>query len=400
MDLRSPYPFWLLRHGIIHSYPSLQDEIKTEVAIIGAGISGALVAHSLLQAGFEVAMIDRRHAGMGSTAASTSLLQYELDTPLHQLAKKVGLYQAVEAYQLCRQSIYDLERICSELPEKDLLHKRPSFQFASFKKHVPALKEELRLRRDAGIKVDWLEDYEVKEMFDIEKPGGLLSADGAEADAYRITHALLQHGMSNGVRVYDNTEVISIRHLRKGVELLTADNKRVKARRLVIACGYESQQYIPKKIQELHATFAIVSEPGAVTEFWYKNALIWETAVPYLYLRTTKDRRVLAGGKDVPFSNPQKRDAILKTKAKQIEEAVCRLMPSLHIRTDFQWAGTFASTKDGMPYIGGIPERPHTYFALGFGGNGITFSVIAARAICDAIMGKRNRALELFSFKR
>src|SRR5688572_22804661 len=90
MDLRSNYPYWLFRHGILNSYPSLHKDINADVAIIGAGISGSLVAWQLCRAGYKVVMADRRHAGMGSTAANTALLQYEIDIPLHRLIEIAG----------------------------------------------------------------------------------------------------------------------------------------------------------------------------------------------------------------------------------------------------------------------------------------------------------------------
>jgi glycine/D-amino acid oxidase-like deaminating enzyme len=75
-------------------------------------------------------------------------------------------------------------------------------------------------------------------------------------------------------------------------------------------------------------------------------------------------------------------------------------MPHIPLKPDFSWAGAFAVTKDGLPYIGSIPERPNTYFALGFGGNGITFSVIAAEILQDLIQGKKNESAGLFEFNR
>jgi len=75
-------------------------------------------------------------------------------------------------------------------------------------------------------------------------------------------------------------------------------------------------------------------------------------------------------------------------------------MTHIPLKPDFSWAGAFATTKDGLPYIGTIPERPNTYFALGFGGNGITFSVIAAEILRDLIQGKKNENAKLFMFNR
>ena len=106
------------------------------------------------------------------------------------------------------------------------------------------------------------------------------------------------------------------------------------------------------------------------------------------------------GGKDIPFSNPIKRDKLLNTKTKQLEKAFTKLFPKLQFKTDFSWAGTFASTKDGLPYIGSIRQRPHTFFALGYGGNGITFSVAAAAIIKDMLIGKKNEDAAIFKFDR
>jgi glycine/D-amino acid oxidase-like deaminating enzyme len=400
MNLHSPLPYWLLHHGIINSYPSLNHDIKTDIAIIGAGISGALVANELCRAGYEVTITDRRHVGFGSTAASTSLLQYEIDEPLHRLIQLVGEKKATRSYHLCRQAIDDVEELCGKLNDPGLFLRRPSFQFASFINHVTALREEYSLRRQAGLSVRWLEEQEIKKKFGFSKPAGILSKDGAEADAYKITHRLLETFIRKGLHVYDNTEITSVSHKRKEVELTTFNKRKIRAKKLIIACGYESQKYIPFKVQDLQSTFAIASEPLEQKNFWYRNALIWETRIPYLYLRTTNDNRIIAGGKDIPFTNPNKRDHMLPQKAKSLEREFTNLFRQIKFKTDFRWAGTFASTKDGLPFIGAIRQRPHTYFALGFGGNGITFSAIAATLIKDLLQGKKNKDADIFKFDR
>jgi glycine/D-amino acid oxidase-like deaminating enzyme len=400
MNLRSPEPYWLLRHGIINSYPSLHTNIKTDIAIIGAGISGALLASELSSTGHKIVVLDRRHAGTGSTAASTALLQYEIDTPLHKLVEMVGEKNAVKSYLLCRDAIDKVEKICTRLQNDGLFVSKPSLQYASYKKDDAGLRKEYQLRKKAGIAIQWLEEKDIRDKFGFKRSAALLSKNGAEADAYRIAHKLLRNCIKKDVEVYDNTEVVDIRHEKRGVVLTTADNKKIHAKKLFIACGYESQKYIPFNVQLLHSTYAIASEPFETKDFWHKNALIWETATPYLYMRTTDDCRIIIGGKDVPFTNPGRRDEILPLKTKALEMSFKKLFPAIPFKTDFKWTGNFAGTKDGLPYIGSIPQRPHTYFALGFGGNGITFSVIAARLLKEAIEGKKNPDLDIFSFNR
>jgi glycine/D-amino acid oxidase-like deaminating enzyme len=78
----------------------------------------------------------------------------------------------------------------------------------------------------------------------------------------------------------------------------------------------------------------------------------------------------------------------------------CKLFPGLVFKPEFSWAGTFGSTRDGLPFIGTYKKLPHSLFALGFGGNGITFSVIAAEIIADIIKRRTNKNIKLFSFDR
>lgn len=76
------------------------------------------------------------------------------------------------------------------------------------------------------------------------------------------------------------------------------------------------------------------------------------------------------------------------------------LLPSLDSRTAFAWAGTFAETLDGLPFIGRAEGFPHVLFALGYGGNGITFSLIASEILTDACCGRQDRDAALFAIDR
>lgn len=399
MDLRTDYPFWLLDKGIPASYPSLDRDISTEVVIIGAGISGALVAWQLCQAGVRCVIVDKRHVGMGSTAATTGLLQYETDTPLTELMGKVGYRQACDSYLLCSAAIDELEKLGKRFRHAEFA-RRPSLQYASFKKDIPGLKKEYTLRKSIGLELDWLEEEGIESRFGFSKAAGLFSAQGAVVNAYGLTHALLKECRGAGLEVYDRTDITRIVHHKRGIELITGDKRRIRARKLVIACGYESGKYLPKRVDTLFTTYALVSEPFAEARLWFENAMIWETARPYLYLRTTLDNRIMIGGKDDDFTSPGLREEALPRKAKQLEKAFAGLFPDKRFKTDFYWAGSFASTKDGLPYIGALPGRGPIYFALGFGGNGIVFSQLASVLLRDIMMGRPNKNAKIFRFDR
>ncbi|MFL5788394.1 MAG: NAD(P)/FAD-dependent oxidoreductase [Flavisolibacter sp.] len=400
MDLRTYYPYSLLKHGIIQSYPSLSKNIKTDVAIIGAGISGAIVAWQLSKAGIDFVMLDKGHVGQGSTAASTSLIQYELDMPLYKLIKLRGYETAIKSYEWCKKAISDLKKITEEVNDSDNYKEKYSLQFASFKKSVEGLKKEYQIRKQAGFKVDYFDSQETFKQFGIKKPAAIYSYEAAELDAYVLTHKILKSIQAKGHAVYDHTEIKKIVNEKKDITLFTSEGNKIITKKLIITCGYESGKYIPKKLESLRCTYAIISEPLQLKEIWTDNCLIWETSDPYLYLRTTNDNRVIIGGKDTRYFPLKEQLAHLPFKIKSLTKAFSSLFPDIKIKVDFSWAGAFASTRDGLPYIGSVEEIPNTYFALGYGGNGITFSVIAAELITSSILGKKHQSEHMFSFNR
>jgi glycine/D-amino acid oxidase-like deaminating enzyme len=400
MNLYEQLPYWLIRDGIVSHYPSLDGGVRIDIAVIGAGISAALTAWHLRNAGMSIAVFDRRHVGMGSTAASTAFLQYEIDTPLTQLSAMVGEHNAAKSYQLCRKAIYDIREICGTLKPNFDFKMVPSLQHATYKTHIPALENEYRIRRKYGFELDWLDEHDLLDKFKLNAPAGILSADGGQVDAYLFTHALFKDLCACGHSVYSNTTIKEIEHNKGGVILHAGDGTKISARKLIIACGYESLKYVPQKIADIQTTYALVSEPLPNEYFWYKNSLIWETAEPYTYFRVVSENRILIGGRDDPFHHPHVLPSVISRKTDQLVSAFRKRMPHIPLKADFSWAGAFATTADGLPYIGAIPERPNTYFALGFGGNGITFSVIAAQIIRDMVLGKKNPDAHLFSFDR
>ena len=399
MDLTSGYPLWLVKSGIPYTYPKLERNLKTDVLILGGGISGALTAHYLIKNNIECVVADCRTIGLGSTCASTSLLQYQVDVPLNELVSKVGKKNAVRSYHLSARSVDELESICRKISFTAFERKKTLF-YASHLKDAELIKKEYQLQKEAGFRVQYWDEELIQKRFGIDSAAALYSDHSAQTDAYLLTHSLFQYNLPKGLKVYDRTCIKSIVHTKKGVRVRTENGHIIQARKLVYATGYESVKYIHKKIVDLHSTYAIASEQLPTNKLWYNNCLLWETKQPYLYMRTTRDSRLLVGGRDESFYNPRKRDQLIKTKSRLLRKDFGKLFPHIVWKPEFSWTGTFGSTKDGLPYIGYYQNLPNALFALGFGGNGITFSWIAARIIADLLKGRTNRDSNLFSFNR
>jgi len=400
MNLYSGYPFWLIKDGLPFDYPKLETSIKTDVVILGGGISGALAAYYLINAGIECVVVDARTIGLGSTCASTSLLQYEIDTPLCELKDLVGLDNAKRSYQLCAEAIDTIKSISNKLNYKEFKSVK-SLYYAACKKDISLLKEEFAIRKESGFEVKYLDEKQLKKYFNIAAPCAILSQCGAEINAYSFTNTLHQYNINMGLKVYDRTPIKNIKHSKKNVVLQTENSNTIYANKLIYATGYETVNFIKKKIVKLHSTYSTISEQvNEKTKFWKDDVLIWNTAEPYLYMRTTNDKRILVGGRDEEFINPERRDKLIERKKILLVKDFKKVFPNIEFNPEFTWVGTFGATEDGLPFIGNYKPLPNSYFALGFGGNGITFSVIAAQIISDLITGKKNKDAQIFSFER
>jgi glycine/D-amino acid oxidase-like deaminating enzyme len=337
---------------------------------------------------------------MGSTSASTALLQYEIDTPLVQLRERIGVAAANRAYVACAEAIDKIAALAVEVGDDCSFQKKESVYLATRAGEGNTLQEEARARHDAGLEVDFLDEATVASLFSFRRPAALLSRQAAELDAYRFTHQLLRRAAQRGLRIFDRTTVAKFDAEKAEVRLQTETGLTVRARHVVFATGYESANYLPERVVKLKSTFAVASEPLERFPGWHHRCLLWETARPYVYLRTTCDERAIIGGADDPFRAPARRDRLVPKKAALLTERFRELFPRIDFEPAFAWAGTFGETKDGLAYIGAVRQRPGCLFACGFGGNGITFSVLAAEIIRDAILGRQHPDAHLFRFDR
>jgi glycine/D-amino acid oxidase-like deaminating enzyme len=401
MDLYSGYPYWLIRNPLYNHIQELQENIYTDVAVIGSGITGALVAHELCSQGIGCAVFDKRAISTGSTAASTAQLQYEIDEPLYRLLQKLKERDAVAAYKESLQSITDIEEVLRKTKVDATFERKPSLYLASDKKGVKELQLEYAARRKYGIPVSFLSGADIAEQYGVERPAALKNEEAAQMDAYRAATDLFRHHQEhNDLQLYPYTHIVKQEETATGYDLYTENGKIITCKYLVIACGYEAGKFLPKKVMDLVSTYALVTEPLRQEQLWYEECLIWETARPYFYMRTTSDHRIMMGGEDIPFKEEKIRDNLLRIKTRRLLHKFNNLFPHIPVKCEMSWCGTFSTTRDGLPYIGAYPGKKKMLFALGYGGNGITFSMIAAQIISNTLRGRKDERTAIFGFER
>ena len=401
MDLKSGYPYWAVKNGLMQAFPPLQADLRCEVAIIGGGITGALIADELAAHGHEVAVIEQRDVGWGSSSASTALLQYEIDTHMIDLAKRYGEADAVLAYGKCAEALGLLQDKARDIRDVDFGW-MDSLYYASKPRHAKVLRDEFALRLRHGLQVELLERDELQGRYGIDSPVAILSHQAARIDPYRMAYRVLARLQKRGSSVLDRTRIESIQATSRGVVLRTTEGHTIRAHHLVLAAGYANQKWLKKKVAQNRSSYAFITDPiddQALGQL--KGTMVWESARPYLYMRSTGDGRLLVGGEDDSVDIPSKRDARVEKKARTLSRKVAGLFPHLPLAPAFAWAGTFAETRDGLPFFGAHPQHgQRVHFAMAYGGNGITYSMLGAGLLRASIEKRKHPLRALFGFGR
>jgi glycine/D-amino acid oxidase-like deaminating enzyme len=373
---------------------------RCDVAVIGAGISGALVCDALTAAGLSVIAIDCRYPAHGSTSASTALLQYELDTSLTDLTEDLGRERAIDVYRATLHGVRAIARLAGELNEDVGFRRRPSLYYASRSRDAEALRKECVTRRGAGLPCEILESKAMRKIVDFDAPVALWTDAGGEVDPWRLAQALFARCARRDFELYGRTEATRIEPAKGDVRVITTRGE-IRAQWVVVAAGYEAEKFLPERVADLHSTYAIVTEPVKNFDGWGKRCLVWESARPYLYARTTSDNRIIAGGEDDPFRDPHERDKRVEKKADALLAKLRKLFPRIEMELAYSWAGTFGETKDSLPFIGAHPSvDPRVLYALAYGANGMPFSAVAAEVLTAAVLSKSHRYQSTFGFER
>lgn len=399
-DLRSGAPVWAHRAAPrVASRPLVRD-LRADVLVVGAGISGALIADALTAAGRHVLVLDRRGPMLGATAASTALLLYELDLPLRKLARRIGRSRAERLWRRSRLALDALRERQRHLGIRADAVNRDGLYLQGSSLDADELRVEAQARRRAGFECTFLSAREVARLYGIRKRAALRSYDNLEADPRRLTSGFLRAAIQRGARVLAPVEVTAIEASRAGVAAGTRGGPVIHARQLVFASGYELPQNIPLGHRHsIQSTWVIATEPQP-RSLWPTRCLLWEASDPYLYLRTSPAGRVICGGEDEPFSDAAHRDALLGPKTEILQRKLAALLPCIKTHPQFRWCASFGTTPTGSPSIGPLPRLPNCYAALGYGGNGITFSMLAAQVLRGLIAGDGDPDADLVSFTR
>jgi len=367
-------------------------------------MTGVLAAVALSAAGVNVCVLEAATVGRGSTAASSALLLQEPDYGMRELARRYGAATSVRMWQLSRSAGRDFITLMRRLRIACDLEMRPAIYYASDSEAEQRLRAEFKMRTSAGFDAKWLGPRALRETTGIAGRAAIRTSGNAQFDPWKACCGLVRTAVTNGARVFERSRVTRIVQTGTGVRLHTKSG-RIDAARVVIATGYATPYFRPLagKFRLFH-TYVLATEPLSERqrrEVGLSRVMTWDTARPYHYSRWTADHRLLLGGGDRPVRSGQRRDYRRARDLQDVRHHFERLWPALSdVHISSAWEGLFATTPDSLPYIGPHARYPNHLFALGYGGNGMTFSFLAARMLVEQWHGEESPDHRLFRFAR
>ncbi|UFS68451.1 FAD-binding oxidoreductase (plasmid) [Paracoccus denitrificans] len=398
-DLRTGTPFWVRTpNSTVKPLPRVTGD-RFDVIVVGAGISGALVAEALTQAGKSVLILDRRPPVRGSTPASTAMIQHEIDVPLIRLRRSIGKDHADRAWLRSARAVADLFALAGKLGLDCRMRPKPAIYLAGDEMGARALSNEAKARQEIGIGAEYLARGELIGRFGMDRPAAILSDASASANPAQLTAGLLGATLARKAQIVSPVEITDMAELPSGVALATHKGEVLVAEHAVFCTGYEYLPQMRTKSHHVTSTWALASRPVAGLPGWMQETIVWEAADPYLYFRTDGSGRVIAGGEDEDAANTNADPAKLAAKAKVIAGKLHALTGIRIGRPAYAWSAPFGVTDDGLPIIDRVPGHERIFAVMGFGGNGITFSMIAAQIVAAAIAGKPDPDADIFRYR-
>ena len=388
MNLQSGTYYWPNTLPDAPSYPALEEDLSCDVLIIGGGSSGAQCAYYLADANLDVAVIEKSNIGSGSTSTNTALIQYSGEKMFIDMINTFGTDYMKRHLHLLKEAINEMEAASMKVTIDCEFNRRDTLYSASCAEDVESLKKEYEFLKQHNCELTFLTKDDIEAKYPFSRDAAIYSYNDAEINPFRFTHALLDYAAGKGTRIYENTEMNG-HHYDKEIGKMIVSTKNgcsIQARYVIFAAGYEGMEIRKEKKASFVSTYTVTTNPVEDFSEWYNRTLIWETARPYLFMRTTRDNRIIIGGLDDNTTYPEDRDSKLIHKKNKLINEFNKMFPSIKVEPEYYSSAFYGGTLDGIPIIGKYDEYPTSYFLFAFGDNGTVYSQLLSRLIVKEIV--------------
>ncbi|GHA91422.1 NAD(P)/FAD-dependent oxidoreductase [Modicisalibacter luteus] len=368
--------------------PALQEDIRCDVCVVGAGFTGISAALHLAEKGYRVVVLEAARIGFGASGRNGGQIVNSYSRDMDVIESRYGREtaralgdMAFEGNRIIRERIARYAIAC-DLKEGNLFA-------ACNAKQMKALVEHKALwERFGNEHLELLEGRAYRSEIGSDRyVGALLDHSGGHLHPLNLVLGQAAALESLGGKVYEQTPVTSIEHGEPA--RLHTPNGVVVAERVVLAGNAYMKDLTPQlEGKSMPASTQVVTtEP--LDEATARDILPTDRAVEdcnYLldYYRLSADRRLIYGG-GVSYGG-QDPNSIEKVIRPKLETTFPQLKG---VRVDYAWSGTFLLTLNRLPQFGRI--NTNVYYAQGYSGHGVTCSHLAGRLIAEVMEGQGER---------
>ena len=378
------------------NYPRLNTNEKTDICIIGGGIAGAVTAYLLTKQGKKVIVVERNKIGAGVTANSTAKLTSQHGLFYKYLADNYGINVAKKYLESNEEGIKLAEKIINDENIECDYEKKDAYVFATSESELDKIKQEINVIKQIGFNAEFVKDIDIP----VEKCLGAMKFNNqAQFDSRKYTIELMNRVEKMGGKIYENSKVINIAQKDKSY-IISTEKNTIECNKVIICTHYPIKNfpgmYFVKMYQD--KSYVIAVEIGNINKDLISGMYI-KSDNPAISFRTAKykDQRLLiVAGNGHKTGKPNGK---IESSYQNLENYIKKYYPEAKVL--FKWSTEDCISLDKIPYIGEFSKLlPNIYVETGFKKWGMSTSHVAAKIICDKIMGNKNDYADIYNSTR
>lgn len=396
-DWRHPVAsLWESERGQFNPPPTstLQNDINTQVAIIGAGYCGLSAAYHLARRGVAVCVVEAGEVGWGASGRNGGFCSIGASfLGPADLKSAYGRTETQAFYQALIEAVHLVEQLAIE-EGIDLRRQGPGiWTFA----HKPNRLRDLRLQAELlnrlGVPARLVtpETFSSTAFLCTEQYGALYESVGFGLHPLAYCLGLGNAATRRGAQIHSNTRVLDWRREGGGHRLVTGGGS-IRAQKVIVATnGWLPENLVPELAGRLlpimsNITTTVPLDASQVAaQGWRTESPASNTRAHLSYLRMLPDNRLLFGGRGDTTGDA----GGLAAMRRLLEARRSHLFPAFSsAKTAYSWRGFISATRRLTPAVGVLPSDPSISYAFGCHGNGVAFMTWAGRALAHIVTGE------------